>query len=103
MFEQNVIWLGTVLGDNSIEDFEKYFLKEFGYHVKYKDEFVLKNNCFENELNCIIFGICEKEISKFAIFKIKMGDMRWWEDFCNDKIMSENTPVEILNKFPKTW
>ena len=105
MYEQKVIWFGTILDEMTVEDFEKEFLKSFGYHVKYEDEFTLSNEFFDNDLNCLIFSICEKDIEQFAIFKITRfsGEMRWWEDFLNDESQSENVPAEILKKYPKQW
>lgn len=105
MYEQKVVWFGTIVGDEKIKEFEQWFLDEHNYHVRYETEFELENDCFENKLNCVIFSICAKEIPQFSIWKIKCwgGEMRWWEDFLNDEMQSENVPSEILEKYPKQW
>ena len=97
MYKIKVIWLGRTLGDSSVEDFENWFLDEYNFHVKYETEFEFENNYFENKLSCIIFGICAKEISEFAIFRIKNygEEMKWLDDFLNDK-QSDNVKDEIL-------
>ena len=97
MYEQKVVWMGTILGDSTVEEFEEYFLKELGFHVKYDEEFVMSDGKFKG-LHCIIFGICRKEISEFALYRISTPDMKWWEDF-KDNFEIENIPEEIVNKY----
>ena len=65
-YEQKVVWIGTLLGNKSIEDLEKFFLDEFGYHIKYITEFEIVDGFYKN-LNCILFGICEKEIDNLPV------------------------------------
>ena len=31
MYEQKVVWMGTILGDSTVEEFEEFFLNELGY------------------------------------------------------------------------
>ena len=93
-FEQKVVWMGTVLGDASVEEFEEFFLEELGYHVKFDEEFKM----VDKDLHCIIFGICAKEIPKFALFRIQTPDMKWWEDFCEIEGVN-NIPCEIVEKY----
>ena len=96
MYEQKVIWLGTVMGDSTSEEFENFFLETFGYHVKFDEEFELIGEL--KGIHCLIFGVCDKELSKFALFRIRTSDMKWWEDF-KDNYGIENIPDEILKKY----
>lgn len=96
MYEQKVIWIGTVLGDSSIEDFEKFFLETLGYHVKYVEEFKMVEGFYKN-LNCIVFSICSNEIPKFAMFRLTTSDMKWLEDFWENE--KGNIPLDIYEKY----
>lgn len=95
-YMQRVVWLGTILGDSTTEEFEEWFLNELGYHVKYDYEFKMDGGHFDG-LNCLVFGICGKEIPKFALFRITTGDMKWLEDFCENE--KENIPQEVFERY----
>lgn len=97
MFEQKVVWIGTVLGDASIGEFEDYFLNELNFHIKYEEEFKMQGGCYEG-LNCIVFSICAKEIPKFALFRITTNDMKWLEDLVDNEGVN-NFPSEFINKY----
>lgn len=96
MYEQKVVWIGTVLGDASVEDFEQFFLDELGFHIKYDEEFKMIGGLYKG-LNCIIFGVCGKELSKFSLFRITTTDMKWIEDFKDNE--EGNIPEYIVNKY----
>ena len=93
MYEQKVVWVGTILGDSTVEDFENFFLNELGYHVKYVEEFKMT----DTGSNCILFGLCGKEVPKFAMFRITTPDMKWFEDWVDN--YREGIPEYILNKY----
>ena len=67
----NVVWIGTVLDESTIEDFEKWFLEKYHYHIEYKDEFHIKSGMFK-DLNCIIFAVPFEEIVEKSNCKIKI-------------------------------
>ena len=92
----NVVWMGTILGDKSVEDFEKFFLKEFGYHVKYVEEFEIIDGFYKG-INCLLFRVCCEELSKFSIFRIKTNDMKWLEDLYDNE--KDNIPLNIIEKY----
>ena len=85
-YKQLVIWLGTIVGKENIEEFENYFKSEFGFKVKYHSEFKLLN---ENQNNCVLFYIHSKCIPKFSIYRLQTNDLKWFEDYV------ENNPLEI--------
>lgn len=84
-YNQLVIWLGTIVGEENIDEFEKFFKEEFGFRVKYHSEFKLLN---ENQNNCVLFYIHNEDISKFSLFRIQTNDMKWFED-CVENNLSE--------------
>ena len=84
MYSQKVVWIGTVLGDSSVEDFEEFFLKELGFNVKYDCEFKVQDGDYKG-LNCIVFGLCGKQVPKFAMFRVTTDDMKWFEDFVDNE------------------
>ena len=85
-YKQLVLWLGTIVGEENINEFEEYFKNEYGFNVKYHSEFKLLN---ENKNNCVLFYIHSEDIPKFALFRLNTDDMKWFEDYV------ENNPSEI--------
>ena len=82
MYKQLVVWLGTIVGKENVDDFEEYFKNEFGFRIKYHSEFKLLN---EYETNCVLFYIYSEDISKFSIFRIQnASDLKWFEDFVDN-------------------
>lgn len=95
MYDIKVIWMGTVLGDATVEEFETFFLEELGFHVKYNKEFEMIGE-YEG-LHCTMFNLCGKEASKFAMFRIQTGDMKWFEDFVENN--RESIPEDIFSEY----
>ena len=96
-YVQKVVWIGTVLGDASTEEFEQYFQDELGYRVRYDGEFRMVGGHYEG-LNCIVFSIHSEDISRFAVFRIRAWDMKWLEDFYENEGVN-NFPVEFLEEY----
>ena len=69
-----VVWMCTCLGDASTVEFEKYFEMQ-GYNVEFIEEFEDKNN-HKN-----ILFLLKNKVSKFAMFRLKHLDMKWWDDY----------------------
>jgi len=95
-YNQLVLWIGTIVGEENIEEFEKYFEEQFGFRVKYFKEFKLLN---EYENNCVLFYIHSEDIPKFSLFRIQTNDMKWFEDYVENNI--SEIPSEILEWYPK--
>ena len=95
MYDIKVIWVGTVLGESSAEDFENWFLEQLGFHVKFNKEFELVGEC--EGIHCIMFNLCGKEASKFALFRLSTTDMKWFEDFVENN--GGCIPEDILSEY----
>jgi hypothetical protein len=106
-FNQLCVLEGTIVGNSKKiqEDFIKFFKDEMGVEVKYETEVkTLPDNpeCTESGgRNDLFFYIADKDISKFAVPRLRMG-IRWWEDVLNNG-NGKLYPEEILEKYPKTW
>lgn len=107
-FNQLCVWPGTVMGENTAEDFEDFF-KDMGFTVKFMEEVAtLPDYDSEGKFvegtggrHDVFFYIEDKDIIKFAIPRLRMG-IRWWEDVLgnhNEHIY----PKEIVEKYPNTW
>ena len=106
-FNQLCVLEGTVVGNSKKvqEDFIKFFKDEMGVEVKYETEVkTLPDNpeCTESGgRNDLFFYIADKDISKFAVPRLRMG-IKWWEDVLGNG-RGKLYPREILEKYPKTW
>ena len=106
-FNQLCVLEGTIVGNSKKvqEDFIKFFKDEMGVEVKYETEVkTLPDNpeCTESGgRNDLFFYIADKDISKFAVPRLRMG-IRWWEDVLNNG-NGKLYPTEVLEKYPKTW
>jgi hypothetical protein len=108
---QLCVWPGTILGDNSPEDLEKFFLDEMNTRVKYKCEVKTKPDLDESGnpipdtggRNDLFFYVHSEDIGHFAIPRLKMG-IRWWEDVISYNDNSHHLySEEFLNDNPVTW
>ena len=103
-FNQLCVMEGTVVGNSKKvqEDFVKFFKDEMGVTVKFETQVkTLPDETGEGGRNDLFFYIADKDISKFAVPRLRMG-IRWWEDILgngNGKLY----PTEVLEKYPKTW
>ena len=85
-----VIWVGTTLGDEGPQEFEKFF-GELGYKVKFEEEF--EDNIGHKN---IIFSVLDN-IGKFCLFRLQTPDMKWVDDF--DMNNPDVLPSEIKKKY----
>ncbi len=106
-FNQLCVWPGTVVGQENIEDFESFFLKEMEVRVKYSEE--VKTNPEPGETleqsggrNDLFFFVHDEDVAKFAIPRLQMG-IRWWEDVVSYNRGSYLYTKETLEKYPINW
>ena len=104
-FNQLCVLEGTTMPEGGAKELETFFKDEFGVKVKFETEVKTLPNepgcTFTGGRNDIFFYIADDDISKFAIPRLSMG-IRWWEDVLgngNGKLY----PIEILEKYEKTW
>lgn len=88
-YNQLVLWLGTIVGEENIDEFEKWFKEELGFRVSYYMEFELLN---ENRNNCVLFYVHKDDLPKFTMFRITTNDMKWFGDYV------DNYPSEISDE-----
>jgi hypothetical protein len=104
-FKQLCVWEATLVGEEKIAEFEKFFLDDYGARIKYVTEVKTKpsEGAFggTGNRNDVFFYIHTEDISKFAIPRLGLG-IRWWEDVLNNG-GAVLYPHEILEKYPKTW
>jgi hypothetical protein len=104
-FNQLCVWPGTVLGDNTIENFEQFFKDEFDARVKYAEEVITNGSIERNEeggRNDLLFFIHDEDVSKFAVKRLAYG-IRWWEDVVSYNDGAYLYKQEVLDKYPVMW
>lgn len=87
MFKQVVVWEGTVVGQDTIEEFEQFILDELGTRIQYLEEVItFPNKDKEGKdvedtggRNDVFFAVHDEDVGKFAIPRLQYG-MRWIED-----------------------
>ena len=106
-FKQLCVWPGTILGDNTVQDFEDFF-KQQGFTVKFAEEVETSPDVKDGKVvegtggrHDIFFYIASEDISKFAIPRLGMG-IRWWEDIIGNG-GAVIYPNSVLEKYPVTW
>ena len=106
-FNQLCVLEGTVVGNSKKvqEDFVKFFKDEMKVDVHFETEVKTLPDtpeCTETGgRNDLFFYIADKDISKFAVPRLRMG-IKWWEDVLGNG-RGKLYPNEILEKYPKTW
>ena len=105
-FVQLCVWPGTVMGESTPEDFEKFF-EEDGFRVKFAEEVITNPEPGETleqsgGRHDILFYVHSDDLGRFAIYRLAFG-IRWWEDVVsyNDGAYLYNQ--SILDKYPVTW
>ncbi len=106
-YKQLCVWPGTVLGDSTVEDFEKFFEQQ-GFRVKFAEEVETLPDVEDGRVvegtggrHDILFYIHQEDISKFAVPRLSMG-IRWWEDVLGNGHSNWYTKT-VLEKYPNTW
>ena len=104
-FNQLCVLQGTIMPEGGAKELEAFFKNEMGVTVKFETEVKTLPDTPEctktGGRNDLLFYIADKDISKFALARMRMG-IRWWEDVLgngNGKLY----PEKILEKYPKTW
>ena len=107
-FTQLCVWGATMLGDNTPEDFEKYFLEQ-GFRVKFAEEVITLPDVEDGKAvegtggrHDILLYIHDDDIGKFAILRFQWG-IRWWEDVVKYNNRSYLYTQEVLDKYPVKW
>ena len=107
-YTQLCVWCGTMLGDLSVQEFEKFF-KDQGYRIKFAEEVVtLPDYEYGKPVegtggrHDILFYIHTEDIAKFAIPRLTAG-IRWWEDVVSYNNHNNWYSEEVLQKYPTTW
>lgn len=93
-YVQKVIWIGTILGDASTQEFENYFKDELGFNVKFDTEFEMVGEY--DGIHAILFKLASEDIPKFSMFRITTTDMKWFEDWVDNH--GSSIPDEIYEQ-----
>lgn len=109
-YTQLCVWPGTVLGDNTIQDLENFFLEDMKTRIKYHTEVKTLPDVDSagNQIpetggrNDLFFYVHSEDIANFAIPRLQMG-IRWWEDVIKYNDNSHLYTEEFLQNNPATW
>ena len=106
-FKQLCVWPGTIVGQDSIEEFESVMEKEFGVRVKYAEEVITNPDPGETIEQSggrtdLFFWLHDDDVNKWAIQRLQLG-IRWWEDVISYNDNSYLYPQEVIDRYPVTW
>jgi len=102
--DQLCVWEGTIVGEENIRDFEEFFQNEMDCLVYYVEEVKTLPTPGEPDTggrNDVFFYVHHKDVSKFAIPRLRLG-IRWWEDVLGNG-NGVLYPESILEKYPAAW
>lgn len=103
-FSQVCIWPATIVGEDKIEEFEKFMLDNFGTRVQYLEEietFPDKGVKESGGRNDVFFAVHNDDIGKFAVPRLSAG-IRWIEDVLDKGNYRNRIYPERVFKY-KTW
>lgn len=86
-FTQVVVWPGTLLGNNTPEEFEDFILDELKTRVKLICEFATGPDFDDPSTGGrkdLLFYVHTEDIPKFAVQRLAYG-MRWLEDVLDNE------------------
>jgi hypothetical protein len=99
-FTQVVVWPGTLVGDDCVDDFLVWMTEEFGVRAQYLEE-IETNPSRDNYGNIIegtggrndlLFAVHAEDVPKFVLPRLKFG-MRWLEDVLEYRSLSVQDPL----------
>lgn len=102
VWQQLVVWPGTILEPGDIETLTDIIKKEFDVRIKFEgEEKTLPDETGPGGRNDVFFRIHKDDVGKFAIPKLGIG-ARWWEDiWYNDS--QHLCRQEFLDAHPASW
>ena len=104
-FNQLCVMEGTLMPEGGAKELVEFFKDNFGVEVQFETQVKTLPDtpeCTETGgRNDLFFYIADKDISKFAVPRLRMG-IKWWEDVLGNG-RGKLYPNEILEKYPKTW
>ena len=104
-FNQLCVMQGTLMPEGGSKELEAFFKDEMKVEVRFETQVKTlpdEPGCTETGgRNDLFFYIADKDISKFAVPRLRMG-IKWWEDVLGIG-RGKLYPREILEKYPKTW
>jgi len=104
-YSQLCVWPGTVLGNNTVEDFINFFKNEFDVRIKFAEEVITNGSIERNEeggRHDLFFFVHNEDVGKFAVKRLSYG-IRWWEDVVKYNDNAYLYSQEILDKYPVNW
>ena len=110
-YTQLCVWPGTLVGADSIKEFEEFMLEAMGARVIYEAEIKTLPD-YENGQhvpetggrNDLFFWVHDEDIPTFALKRLPYG-IRWWEDVMSNARRNNNViyAESVIEKYPLTW
>lgn len=107
-FSQVCVWPATIVGEEKIEDFEKFMKEQFDVKVQYLEEIKTSPDMDNDKQiegtgnrNDLLFAVHDEDVGKFAIPRLQAG-IRWIEDVLDDHNYRQKIYPSRIFKY-KTW
>jgi len=103
-YNQLVVWVGVILKEAEYPSFIEQMKEEIGTRIEVRESFTTDptpNMPDTGGRYDLIFAVHEDDISSFAIKRLQIGGMSWWEDYLDNN--PNIVPEDILEKYPRTW
>jgi hypothetical protein len=106
-FQQVVVWPGTVVGTDKIEEFESFMKDQIDTRVKYIEEIKtgpdMEDGCpveGTGGRNDLLFYVHSEDLMSFAIARLQFG-MRWIEDVLDNESEDYSIYPERVKEYRK--
>lgn len=103
-FSQVCVWPGTIVGEEHIEEFEKFMFNEFKSRIQYLEEIKTKPDIGDPNTggrNDVFFAVHDEDVGKFAVPRLIAG-IRWIEDVLDNQTAKNRIYPSRVKQY-RTW
>mgnify|MGYP003134041812 CR=1 FL=1 len=110
VFNQLCVWQGVTLPENEYEEFTDFFASDLDTRIKLAEVVLTNPDLDEGEpipetggRSDILFYVHDEDVATFALKRLQLGGIRWWEDVVSHNDNSHLYDQEVLDRYGVKW